>query len=124
MNEKIFQLDNIIKAANELNIQNNLLKNKYSNDSKFVKIHKRLFDELAIFGTKIDAFNTLSEIKKETDQKVLSNRQILNNEAFFNNMVLKIVSNSTDEFKKKDIQSLNMINGIIVREYINEFHKT
>ena len=54
MNEKIFQLDNIIKAANELNIQNNLLKNKYSNDSKFVKIHKRLFDELAIFGTKID----------------------------------------------------------------------
>ena len=65
---------------------------------------------------------TLMNIKQEADDKVLLNTKILNNESYFEKMILSTVIQG---FKKTSVKldphSARFVNTAVVKEYLNEF---
>lgn len=124
MNRNIDSLNRIYEKVKELNRQNELLRAKYSNDAKYARVHKRLMERGGISETERKIHEALSGIKLTADEHVLQNTQILNNESYFEKMMMPLV---IDHFKKQ--QSINLdpeasryINGLVVKEYMNEFN--
>lgn len=108
----------------ELNRQNNLLKDKYNNDPKYARIHKRLIEKGGLSKTESKLFDALQAVKTNADMQVMQNTQLLNNENYFKTAMMRLVIN---EFKNNQKINLNAdashyINQLVVKEYINEFN--
>jgi len=63
-------------------------------------------------------------LKTEVDNQILQNSKMLENEGFVEKMVMRLV---IDQFKNKQQIPLNAastkrVNGMIVKEYMNEFY--
>ena len=124
MNSNIHSLNKIYDRVKELNRQNNLLKAKYYNDPKYARIHKRLLEHKDITDTERRIYNALEGVKLMADDRVLQNTQILDNESYFERMMMPMV---IDQFKNKqqiniDPDASRYINGLVVKEYMNEFN--
>ncbi len=122
MNQNIESLNQLHGKAKELNRQNEQLKAKYSNDSKYARIHKRLLERAAFPEQERRLFEALQSVKQQADDSVLNNSQILQNEAYFESTTMPMV---IKQFKQE--QNMNLtpdlsrtINGLLVQEYINE----
>ena len=123
MTANIGALSAIHDKVKELNRQNNQLRAKYQGDAKYTRIHKRLMERGTLSETKRRLFEALSGVKKQADDQVLLNTQLLANEAYFERMMMPIV---LDEFEdRQQIQLSNdvadTINQLVVTEYRNEF---
>ena len=123
MKKNIGNLRKIHKKVLEINRQNNLLKNKYQNDPKYTRIHKRLVERGYISQKERMIFNALIDIKKTADDQVLQNINLLKNESYFNSMMVRMV---IEHFQNKNItlnaESSKYINKLIVKEYLDEFN--
>lgn len=124
MNRNIGSLNKIHDRVKELNRQNNLLKAKYNNDPKYTRIHKRLIEKGNISEQERRIFEALNGVKSEADDQVLQNNQILNNENYFERLMMPMVIN---QFKNKqrinlDADTSRYINHLVVHEYMNEFN--
>lgn len=124
MHENIDSLNKIYEKIKELNRQNEQLKAKYQNDPKYARIHKRLLEHGDISKREIQIFEALQGVKSDADDKVLSNTDMLNNEEYFERLML---TNIVNRFHKEQKIKLNpeatkYINGLIVKEYVNEFN--
>ena len=124
MNANIGALNKIHEKIKELNRQNNLLSSKYNNDPKYARIHKRLVERRDISKRESQIFEALAGVKIDADEKVLSNTDMLNNESYFERMM---ISNVIARFKNEQKIELNTdatkyINKLVVNEYINEFN--
>jgi type I restriction enzyme R subunit len=124
MNANIGALNKIHEKIKELNRQNNLLSSKYNNDPKYARIHKRLVERGDISKREIQISEALAGVKIDADEKVLSNTDMLNNESYFERMM---ISNVIARFKNEQKIELNAdatkyINKLVVNEYINEFN--
>jgi len=112
----------IYDKATELNRKNNLLKAKYNNDTKYVRVHKRIVERGGISKRESEIHETLMNVKQAADDKVLLNNKILDNEGYFDQMILRTVIQG---FKKTSIKlepdSARFVNHAIVTEYTNEF---
>ena len=112
----------IYNKATELNRKNNLLKAKYNNDTKYVRVHKRIVERGGISKRESEIHETLMNVKQAADDKVLLNNKILDNEGYFEQMILRTVIQG---FKKTSIKlepdSARFVNHAIVTEYTNEF---
>ena len=69
-------------------------------------------------------YDSLIGLKSKADEQVIKNSQIINNENYFDRMLIPIVIN---EFQNENKIKLNpksskYINNLIVQEYMNEFH--
>ena len=97
-------MDEVMLKIREINRRNNLLKRKYADDEKFVRIHKRILEEnekrskstppqkpLISANERIIA-EELSKVKSSIDQLIWLNIHILDNEGTFNQKVLSEVS--------------------------------
>jgi len=91
MNANIQNLEKIYEQITELNRRNNLLKAKYENDEKYARLHKRIMEERNINAREITIFESLMDIKKQADEKVLNMTQMINNESYFLNFMSPIV---------------------------------
>ena len=116
-------LQQIYDKVTELNRKNNLLKAKYESDAKYARIHKRLVERGNISKREMDISNALQGIKQNADEHILLNNNVLNNEGYFDQMMINFVINN---FVKKNAISLDpettrYINSCVVKEYINEF---
>ena len=121
MNENILILQGIQKKVNQLNNENDLLRLKYNGDEKFVRIHKKLFERDKIDIKENVLFETLNEIKKETDSKILINNDMINNSSFFEKTVLQSVANNfSSRINSFETVIANKINNVIVKEYFEE----
>jgi len=121
INQNIEILDKIHDRIKKLNCENNLLKAKYSNDPKYVRIHKRLIKNNEFGNQERKIFEALNEIKIDTDERVLQNSQILKNESYFNVEVgSKIIKPFYDRGIELNVDSVKYINNLIVKEYMNE----
>ncbi len=65
----------------------------------------------------------LSGLKKEVEEQILQNVNVLENESFVERMMMRLV---IDQFKNKhhlplDVETSQRINSMIVKEYMNEF---
>lgn len=124
MRENILLLQSIYDKVTELNRKNNLLKTKYEHDEKYARLHKRLTENKGISAKEVQLHEALINIKYQTDEQLLNNRNILDNEAFFNRYLLNLVAN---EFIKKqqiklDINTTKNINTLIAGEYLQEYN--
>lgn len=124
MNENIDSLNKIYERIKELNRKNNLMKDKYENDKKFTRIHKRLLNLDGFNKKEIQIFDALKGIKQDADSRVLQSANLLNNEDYFRTMMQRIV---IEQFMNKqkfqlDLEASKYINNLVVKEYINEFN--
>lgn len=124
MKENIVLLNAMYDKVKELNRKNDLLKAKYEQDEKYVRIHKRLMEKGNLSLKEMQLFEALQEIKKETDQQLFRNGKLTDNEAYFNDYLLQLVVNELQEKRKMnlDFATAKSINGLIVNEYLNQYN--
>ena len=124
MKENIEELDVIYNKAKELERKNQLLRAKYENDEKYTRLHKRLMEKDPLTESESKLFEALQDLKKEIDAHVLQNSQMLDNESYVEKMMMKIVI--SELHKKHDLkldpEKTRRINGLLVKEYMNEYH--
>ena len=122
MRKNIVSLQQIYDKVTELNRKNNLLKAKYENDAKYARMHKRILEKGDISKRESEICDTLMDIKKQVDEKVLINTQMLNNESYFDKLLIQMVIGSFGKSKiELDPDSAKYINTCLVKEYMNEY---
>lgn len=124
MEANISALEKIYQEAKELERKNQLLRAKYDNDEKYARLHKRLMEKDPLTDSESKLFEALQGLKKEVDLQILQNSKMLENESFVDRMMMRLV---IDQFKNKnniplDAATTKRINGMIVKEYMNEFY--
>lgn len=122
MRNNIGLLQQIYDKVTELNRKNNLLKAKYENDAKYARMHKRILEKGNISKRESEICDTLMDIKKQVDEKVLINTQMLNNESYFDKLLIQMVIGSFGKNKiELDPESAKYINTFLVKEYMYEY---
>ena len=122
MRQNIGALEKIFEKVTELNRKNNLLKAKYENDTKYARVHKRIVEKGGITKRESEIQESLADIKKRTDEKILLNNNLMNADAFFSQMVMKNLIEAFDKIKVAlDPDSARFINTLLVQEYMNEY---
>ena len=124
MESNIKALNAIHKKAKELERKNQLLKAKYDNDEKYARLHKRLMEKNPLTNSESKLFEALKGLKTEVDNQIQQNAKMLDNENFIKQMIPPIIFN---EFEDKqginlEIEDVDMINLLVVNEYMNEYH--
>ena len=128
MKTNMLALRQIHDKITELNRKNNLLAEKYRSDKKYARLHKRLMEKGTLDKRESAIHSALMQVKERTDEKVLLNESVLNNDGYFEGLVRQIVM---EEFKKiklgentnrLDLDTARYINANVVKEYINEFN--
>ena len=124
MEANIRELETIYNASKELERTNQLLKAKYDNDAKYARLHKRLMEKDPLTDSESKLFEALQSLKREVDAQVLQNSKMMENESYVERMMVKMV---IEQLKNKHHLPLNaeqakVINGLMVKEYMNEFH--
>lgn len=121
-------LNKIHDRVKELNRQNNQLRQKYLGDAKYTRIHKRLQErqqsQSDISESERKIFEALAGVKKDADEQVLNNSQVLDNESYFERQMMPLV---IGRFMKEQQIKLNAdasryINHLVVAEYLKEFN--
>jgi type I restriction enzyme R subunit len=122
MKQNIGSLQQIYDKVTELNRKNNLLKAKYENDAKYARMHKRIVEKGNISKRESEICETLLDIKTQVDEKVLINTQMLNNESYFDKLMIQMVIGSFSKSKiNLDPESAKYINSCLVKEYMNDY---
>ncbi|MCG9879640.1 MAG: DEAD/DEAH box helicase family protein [Bacteroidia bacterium] len=122
MRANIGSLQKIYDKVTELNRKNNLLKAKYENDAKYARMHKRILEKGNVSKRESEICDTLIDIKKQVDEKVLINTQMLNNESYFDKLLIPMVIGSFGKNKiELDPATAKYINTCLVKEYMNEY---
>jgi type I restriction enzyme R subunit len=69
-------------------------------------------------------FDALQSLKSEIDAQVLKNSQMLDNESYVEKMMMKIVIKQlhTEHNLGLNPERTKRINGLLVKEYMNEYH--
>ena len=124
MESNIKALNEIYSRAKELERKNQLLRAKYQNDEKYARVHKRLMEKDPLTDSESKLFEALSSLKAAVDQQIEQNAKMLENESFVQKMVMRTV---IEQFKQRQDLPLSAavtkrINGLIVKEYLNEYH--
>lgn len=124
MNQNISILKKIHKKISQLNSENEQLRDKYQRDSKYARIHKRLYEKGTITKKQTLLFSALEAVKVRLDEKVLNNSAILKNEKFFTIETEPIIDEEFEDNYKIELNedSFNYINHLVVNEYLNEYN--
>lgn len=123
MTANIGALNAIHDQVKDLNRQNNQLRAKYQGDAKYTRIHKRLQERGGLTQTERRLFEALSGVKQQADEQVLQNTQLVNNESYFEGMMMPLVIGEFQNRQKIQLTpgASRTINQLVVAEYINEF---
>ena len=124
MNENIDNLTSIYNKSKELNRKNEMLKLKYDNDAKYARIHKRLMEKDPLTDNEIKLFEALKGLKKRTDDELLNNSNLLENETYVKKMISRLI---IEEFNNNyqldiDVSKTELLNNLVTQEYMNEHH--
>lgn len=124
MKQNIPVLNHIYQRIKELNRQNELLRKKYQGDRKYTRLHKRLLENLQTQASERNIYEALLCVKQHTDDLVLRNLQILDNESYFKRMVMPNIIEHFVECQNINlsINASNYLNQLIVNEYLKEFN--
>lgn len=116
-------LNKIYERVKVLNRDNNLLRQKYSGDIKYARIHKRLTEKKEMNANERKIFEALNGVKHDTDEQVLQNLQLLNNEGYFKQITMPTVINQfmTQQQIQLNPATSHYINELVVKEYLKEF---
>lgn len=119
--EVLEKLERLNSKMHDLNNRDLRIAQKYDEDYKFVRLHKR-FKEMFKSMSEVEIHNILLQIKSYLDDIILKNSGILNNKAYLQREIQREVY---DDFKKIDIilnrDQLRVIDNMIFAEYHNEY---
>lgn len=122
MKENIGDLEKIYERITELNRKNNLLKEKYKGDPKYTRIHKRIVERGSFNKKESEIYNILMDVKQQTDEKVLINTNILNNDGYFEGLMKQTVVNNFQKGNVNlDYDSAMYVTNTVSKQYLNEF---
>ncbi|MEZ4685760.1 MAG: hypothetical protein R3B47_06755 [Bacteroidia bacterium] len=123
MKANIEALSRIYEKIKELNRKDALLRAKYEYDAKFARVHKRIKERSDISERESKIHTALMDVKHQADEQILDNTRILENESYFEALMLKLVINQLKNKNKVPLNadSSKYINNLIVQEYIREF---
>lgn len=93
MRENMLLLRSIYDRVTEMNRKNALLKAKYEQDEKYARVHKRLIENGSITAKDSQLHDALMNVKEQTDEQVLNNKNVISNEAYFKKQLMQIVIN-------------------------------
>ncbi|WP_079324648.1 type I restriction endonuclease subunit R [Vibrio sp. L85] len=121
-------LNKIHQRVKELNRQNNQLRQKYLGDTKYARLHKRLYERQQerrdITDSERKIFEALLGVKEDADSQVLDNTSVLDNESYFERHLLPKVHNRF--IKQQSIplnaEAVRYVNHLVVAEYLQEFN--
>ncbi len=124
MKEHIVLLKAIYDKVKELNRKNDLLKAKYEQDEKYVRVHKRLIEKRNLSLKEMQLYEALQTIKKSTDEQLVCNSRLTEQESYFNDYLLQLVVKELKQERKMkiDFATAKFINNLIVNEYLNQFN--
>jgi type I restriction enzyme, R subunit len=124
MNTNIAALNKIHERVKELNRQNSQLRLKYRGDTKYTRIHKRLQEKGGVSESERKIFEALNGVKNDADEQVLQNNQLLDNESYFERMMMPLVIKQFQTNQKINLNpdASRYINHLVVAEYLNEFN--
>lgn len=119
----IILLRSIYDRITEQNRRDALLKAKYEHDEKFARIHKRILERNPAWAGRLVYINqALLGIKHDTDERILHQNAVLNNEPFFTRSTQPIVITSFDKNGLAlDTTAARQINELVVSEYMKEY---
>lgn len=121
-------LNKIHERVKELNRQNKLLRQKYSGDTKYARIHKRLQEHQNshkdISDSERKIYAALEGVKKDADAQVLNNSQLLDNESYFERQMMPLVIKRfmQEQQIKLNASTSRYINHLVVGEYLKAFN--
>lgn len=131
-NEHSKALDEVLKKLAEIQRKNNALLRKYNDDEKYVRVHKRIREEnikrnslnkpLLISKYDEDILHTLLSIKSEIDQKVYDRNDILNKDAYFEQIIMTLIKqglNVNNINSERDDRIF--IKNKISQQYLNQY---
>lgn len=124
MVENLPLLRKIYNEAKELNRKNALLKAKYNNDEKYVRIHKRLTEKGKLNAKEMQLHRALMQVKNEVDNRLEGQEDYLNNEALFDRYLVKLVAQKfvIDEKLDLDADTRQNISTLIGKEYFQLYN--
>lgn len=129
--EDVHYMDEVMKKIKEINARNNLLKKKYNNDERFVRVHKRIQEANVkrqipiISDNEMILCENLYEMKCLIDSYVDLNPHMLENDSQskFKQDVLSNVSTKLHGLEiKAAIADKKYIANLISNEYINQYN--
>ena len=127
-------MDEVMRKIREINRRNNMLKRKYADDEKFVRIHKRIMEEnekraaqappqkpLISSSERVIA-EELSKVKAAIDALIYLNINVLANESSFNQQVLASVSQKMYQLGiESTLEDRKYIRKHIADEYLGRY---
>ena len=130
--ESIGYMDSVMAKIREINRLNRMLKRKYREDEKFVRIHKRIREENArrsippekpvISMRETEIMENLNRVKDMIDERLYNDVHILDNEPVFNQEVLRDVSLKLMEMDiKASLEDRKFIRQQIAEEYLSTY---
>lgn len=124
MKDNIKQLETIYQDSKKLEYQNQLIRAKYANDSKFARLHKRLMEKDPLTLKESKLFDALNDLKKAIDQQLEKSSNLLSQEQFARGMMQRLV---IEQFLTKHqlpitAEKAKSINTLVFNEYLNEFN--
>lgn len=124
MKENIAWLKAIYDKVRELNRQNDLLKVKYQHDEKYVRVHKRLKENNTVTMKDTELYDALQVLKKNTDEELLNNKHLVENESYFQEWMLQLLVKELKREKKinLDFETAEAVNTLLVNEYLNQYN--
>lgn len=124
MRRNILDLEKIYTRVKELNRINEMLRDKYKGDKKYVRIQKRLLEAGKPSKLKTEIIEALKRVKNETDISILNRSDTLQNEAYFGRVIAGLVVKEFDKESSVDIdlETAMFITDIIVKEYMDEYY--
>lgn len=121
MNQGVKEFKDLYEKIKKLNNQNNLLKDKYRGDVKYMRTHKRVRDAGLFSKNDQDIYKILIEAKDKIDDSVENMNDVISNKAYFTNLVGQKTINSFDSAKYPiNSQVLNIIKDNLSDEYIEQ----
>ncbi|MGB3947827.1 MAG: type I restriction endonuclease [Bacteroidia bacterium] len=124
MRDNIVLLKSIYERVRELNRQNDLLKAKYQQDEKYVRIHKRLKEQSTLSLKEIELYEALQHLKLNTDEQLMNNNRLVENESYFEEYIMQMLVRELKQEKKinLDFNTAQAINTLIVNEYLTQYN--
>ncbi len=128
--ESIDYMDEVMKKIREINRRNEMLKKKYQQDERFVRIHKRIREANAerperpiISAEEYEIAENLSKMKQDIDHRLFLNIHMLDNEDSFKQDVLSIIGQELRNMKiRADLKGRKYINNLITSEYLQQYN--
>jgi len=121
MNANIKELEVIYNKSVELERRNQLMAEKYEQDEKYARLHKRLMEKDPITDKDRKLAEVLLQLKQEVDEEIGQNTKQLDNESYITTMLQRIVIKKFKNEFSIGAAEYKRINQLLVNEYMNEY---